>query len=178
MANILVVDDSKFFSSLLKKNIEQRLGFHVTSVETYAEAVAIIDERGDEFLVCLLDLTLPDALNGEIVDYAIDKEMPVVVFTSNFSDELRESMLAKNVIDYVIKENSSSLEYLLNLIRRLHRNNWMKALVVDDSATARSHIAGFLGSSARCGRNLFVVTGGAARGHLGSWRPDSGGQQI
>ena len=47
MANILVVDDSKFFSSLLKKNIEQRLGFHVTSVETYAEAVAIIDERGD-----------------------------------------------------------------------------------------------------------------------------------
>ena len=129
---------------MLKKNIEQKLGFHVTVAETYAAAVEIFDERGDEFLVCLLDLVLPDAPEGQVVDYAIGKSLPIVVFSSMFSDELRESILSKDIIDYVIKDNSSSLDYLMNLLRRLHRNNWIKALVVDDSKTARSHIAKLL----------------------------------
>jgi diguanylate cyclase (GGDEF)-like protein len=144
MTEILVVEDSKFFSSVIKKNIEQQLGFNVTVAENYAEAVEIVDARGDEFLVCLLDLTLPDAVDGEIVDYCTEKNIPSVVFSSRFSDELRESILAKKVIDYIIKDNPSSIAYLLNLVRRLQRNTHIQALVVDDSGTARTHISNLL----------------------------------
>ena len=52
----------------------------------------------------------------------------------------------EHIIDYVVKDTPSSLNYLMGLVEELSRNRQNKVLVVDDSATARHHIAGLLQS--------------------------------
>lgn len=144
MAKLLIVEDSKFFSSLLEKKVENELGIPVVAVSDMAGAKAVISEMKDDFFLALLDLTLPDAPNGEIVEYVRSEEIPVVVFTGTFTEEMREDILAKGVIDYVTKDSPSSVEYLLSLVNRIWNNRKLTAMIVDDSKTARKATARYL----------------------------------
>jgi diguanylate cyclase (GGDEF)-like protein len=67
------------------------------------------------------------------------------------SDENREWILSKNVIDYVIKESIGDVDYLVGLIRRCYYNRSIKVLVVDDSTISRRVIRQLLE------RQLFIV---------------------
>jgi len=116
----------------------------VTCASTYAEAARIVEDRPNDFFIALLDLNLPDASGGEIVDYAISKALPSLVFTTQFSEELRKSLFSKNIIDYVVKETPSSLDYVISVVRRIHANIGLKALIVDDSKTVRSVVSGLM----------------------------------
>lgn len=141
---ILLVEDAKFFRSIIKSQIEKQLGFTVTCAETYAEACAIINERGDDFFLALLDLNLPDAPKGEIVDFVIDKSIPAIVFSGQFNEDLRDHLLQQNIIDYVVKDSPASIEYVITTVKRLYQNQFIKVLLVDDSRTARYQIHGLL----------------------------------
>ena len=137
MQKLLVVEDSTVFRAIVEQQIGQQLGIEVVLAATMAEGLAAVEGRTDEFFLALLDLTLPDAPDGEIVDAMLERGLPVVVFTSRYDEDLRESLLAKNVIDYVPKDSPASLKYLVSMVRRLQRNRETTALVVDDSVTAR-----------------------------------------
>ncbi len=137
MDRVLIVEDSKTFASLVKKKIEADLQLEVVWAACYAEAVAVLEQRQD-FLLALLDLNLPDAPNGEIVDYVIGKKIPPIIFTGEMSDELRDYILSKNVIDYVPKKSAHDIESLLRTIRRIRNNRSIKVLVADDSLTTRN----------------------------------------
>lgn len=141
---ILIVEDALFFRSIIKNQIEKQLGFSVTAAATYKEAVEILEERGDDFFLALLDLNLPDAPNGEIVEYVATKHVPALVFSGNFDEELREQLLQKSVIDYVVKDSPASIEYVISSVKRIYNNQFIKVLVVDDSQTARYQMAGLL----------------------------------
>ncbi|MCF8479889.1 MAG: diguanylate cyclase [Rhodospirillum sp.] len=141
---ILIVEDSQFFMHVLKRRVGQDLGFEVIAAETMAEAEAAIEAHGSELFLCLIDLILPDAPNGEIVDLMTGHKLPTVVFTGAFSEDLREQVLSHNVIDYVTKDSPASLEYLVSMVRRLCMNARLKAIVVDDSKTARAYIRDLL----------------------------------
>ncbi|MBT3359570.1 MAG: diguanylate cyclase [Rhodospirillales bacterium] len=144
MAKLLIVEDSKFFSSLLEKKVESELDIPVVAVSDMAGAKAAIAEMKEDFFLALLDLTLPDAPDGEIVDYVRSEEIPSVVFTGTFSEEMREDILAKGVIDYVTKDSPSSVDYLLSLVNRIWNNRNLTVMVVDDSKTARKMTARYL----------------------------------
>lgn len=141
---VLMVEDSKFFAAMVKKRIESELKFDVTWLQTYSDAVSLIDNEKPDFLVGLLDLNLPDAPRGEIVDFVLSRNIPSIVLTGNFSDEVRDSVWAKWVVDYVLKEDSYSVDYVVSLIRRIHRNRSIKTLVVDDSITSRTLVGKLL----------------------------------
>lgn len=141
---ILLVEDAKFFRSVIKSQIENQLGFTVTCAETYQEACAILDERSDDFFLALLDLNLPDAPKGEIVDYVIDKSVPSIVFSGQFNEELRDHLMQQNIIDYVVKDSPASIEYVITTVKRLYNNQTVKVLLADDSKTARYQMHGLL----------------------------------
>jgi len=141
---ILLVEDAKFFRSVIKSQIEKQLGFHVTCAETYAEACQILDEKADKFFLALLDLNLPDAPKGEIVDYVISKSVPALVFSGHFNEELRDHLMQQNIIDYVVKDSPASIEYVISTVKRLYQNQFSKVLLVDDSKTARYQIHSLL----------------------------------
>ncbi|MBK1665192.1 diguanylate cyclase [Rhodospirillum rubrum] len=141
---ILIVEDSPFFMHVLRRRIGQELGVPIIEVETLAQAALVIEEEGPNLFLCLIDLVLPDAPNGEIVDYVTGKGLAAVVFTGAFSEEMREHVLSSAIIDYVTKDSLASLDYLVAIVRRLCRNAHQKAIVVDDSRTARAYIGDLL----------------------------------
>jgi len=141
---ILLVEDAKFFRSVIKSQIEKQLDYRVTCAETYAEACAIIEEKGDQFFLALLDLNLPDAPDGEIVEYVIKNSIPSIVFSGQFNEELRDHIMQQNIIDYVVKDSPASIEYVISTVKRLHNNQFVKVLLVDDSKTARYQMQGLL----------------------------------
>jgi diguanylate cyclase (GGDEF)-like protein len=143
MVKVLIVEDAKFFLSILTSKLAVA-GYEVVSAATMAEAERRIAEHAGTLFLAILDLTLPDSPDGEVVDLAIERGLPVVVYSANFSEDVRDRVLSKKVIDYVVKEDPSSLDYLVNLVRRLDRNRDVTALVVDDATTARRYIADLL----------------------------------
>ncbi len=115
----------------------------VVSTESLEEAKAILESDTD-FLCAVLDFCLPDGPDGEVIDLALSYDMKVIVVTGKFDEQLRDAMLAKGVIDYILKDSFASISYLLPLLTRLNRNKYHKALVVDDSLTVRRHLVQLL----------------------------------
>jgi len=97
-----------------------------------------------DIFLSLLDLNLPDAPDGEIVDFVVEQKIPAVVFSASYTEDIRDRVLSQNVLDYVVKDSPASLDYITNLIRRVHRNRNISALVVDDARTARKYVADLL----------------------------------
>lgn len=141
---ILVVDDSKFFTRIVKKAIIDRIGAEVVTAETLAEAKKLLADGTANFHLALVDIILPDSSEGEAVEFLLQKRIPCIVFTSVYSEDLRQMILDWNVIDYVIKDTPSSLSYLMDIVERVHRNRETKILLVDDSKTSRQHVKSLL----------------------------------
>ena len=140
---ILIVEDSRSISQVLKKSLENGLGLDVVVVEDFATGAGLMDLEGDSFFLSILDLTLPDAMHGEIVDHARKRSVPAVVFTSTLDNRIRQDILTKNVIDYVVKSGRSTME-LIHFVERLWKNSFLKVLVVDDSPSARNYMSSLL----------------------------------
>lgn len=135
---ILVVEDSRSVSGFLCRQIEESLQFESVPAYSLAEARAIV-EKDDAFFVAVLDLNLPDAPDGEIVDTIRKKGIPAVILTATFDERLREEILAKHVVDYVLKDSRQSLDVVKDLIQRIYRNQDIAILVVDPSREFRSY---------------------------------------
>ncbi|ANP65460.1 MULTISPECIES: response regulator [Vibrio] len=139
---ILVVEDSRAFKNFLCQTISQA-GYEVIAAESYAEAKNLLSSAQDLFCA-VLDYCLPDAQDGEIIDLVLEHGHRVIVLTARFQEDTREKMLAKGVLDYILKDSMASVSYLLPLLKRLTNNQQHKCLVVDDSHTVRRHIAQLL----------------------------------
>ncbi len=142
MEKVLIVEDSKVFARVLIRKIEDELFFDTSWASTYEETVYILEESPErpDFFVAVVDLHLPDAPDGRTVDYIIAKGIPVIVYTGAFSEEHRDVLWSKRVVDYVLKETPDSLNYVTNLVKRIYKNKYISILVVDDSASVRRHV--------------------------------------
>ncbi len=132
MDKILVVEDTKFFSSILKQSLESELGISVIVAETMKSAELILSVRRDDFFLALLDLTLPDAHGDQIVQLAKNYNLPSIIFSSTLTDEIYNKMNEYDVVDYVVKDNPSALEYVLSLVNRYRNNKNINVLLVDN----------------------------------------------
>ncbi|NDY43442.1 diguanylate cyclase, partial [Dissulfurirhabdus thermomarina] len=139
---VLVVDDSRTIRRAIERKIESALGFEVASAKTFAEARELI-ESGGRFFVAILDLNLPDAPDGEVVDYVLARKIPVIVLTATFSDDVRDRMQEKNILDYFVKEGDIA-ESIIRLVQRIHDNQGIKVLVAEDSSFMRHALRALL----------------------------------
>lgn len=136
MKKVLIVEDSRMVMRVIKHVVKQSPLYIPFFAENFAEAKAIVEAEPDLF-AAMVDLSLPDAPNGEIVDFTLGLKLPTIVLTGSFDMERREKLLAKGVVDYVTKEGRFSYVYASNLIERLVKNEKVTVLVVDDSMTSR-----------------------------------------
>ena len=140
---ILLVEDTRLFTVMIRSAITEQLGIEVATATTLAEARARLD-AGERFLLCLADLVLPDANHVEVAELFARRNVPTVVFTGTFDAATRARILGLRVIDYVLKNSPGAVDYLLWLIERIRRNRGIAALVVDDSEPMRTHTADLL----------------------------------
>ncbi|WP_161795353.1 diguanylate cyclase [Xanthomonas sp. GPE 39] len=140
---ILLVENSRSFTDLLRAAIEQRVELQVTVVSTLAEAGIALDDGGPWFLV-LTGLVLADGNHDSVVDFFVARGVPTVVVSGVYDEGLRKRILNQQIIDFVLKNAPGTIDYLAWLVQRLVRNRRIAALVVDDSASARAYAASLL----------------------------------
>lgn len=147
MKHFLLVEDSPLVGKIIRHVMKGQNDLNCDIVTSLAAAREILDQHGNQhYLVAVVDLNLPDAPNGEVVDEMTARKIPTIVLTGNFDEERRNEVIDKGVVDYVIKESRFSYEYVLKLVNRLQRNQQIKILVTDDSSTSRNYITALLKS--------------------------------
>ena len=144
-SKILIVEDNKALAKLIAKKMEDNVEMDVDVAHSFAQAQVFLNTSKDYF-IALLDLNLPDAPNGEIVNYVISKGLPSIVLTGSMDDATRESFIHKDIVDYVYKGNMDDINYIFQIINRLSKNRQYKVMVVEDSAPFRNSLKKILTS--------------------------------
>ncbi|MDO5045874.1 GGDEF domain-containing response regulator [Campylobacter sp.] len=137
-SRILIVEDNKSLAKLIAKKMEDNVDLGVDIAYSLEEAKGFLKNVNDYF-IALLDLNLPDAPNGEVVDYVISKGLPSIVLTGSVDVKTREMFIHKDIVDYVYKGNMDDINYIFNTINRLRRNQQYKVMVIEDSLTFRNN---------------------------------------
>ena len=141
---ILIVEDSQLVAKVLLHIARQELDFEIKLATSFAEAKKIYEEISEEIFAALVDLNLPDAKEGEFVDYMLERKVPTIVLTGNVQPKIRETLLKKGIVDYVNKEGRYSYQYAVRMINRIKKNESIKVLVVEDSKVMRKQIVRLL----------------------------------
>ncbi|NWF66614.1 MAG: response regulator [Campylobacterales bacterium] len=136
MYKVLVVEDSKTIAKALAMKLIKH-GFEPHMFYSYEDVkLELTDEN--QYFAAILDLTLPDATNGEVVDLVLKYKIPSIVLTAVLDDEIYEFMTNKNIIDYVIKNREEDLDYTVSIVDKISKYIGKKVLIVDDSALSRT----------------------------------------
>lgn len=138
MKKVLVVEDSKLFSFVLNQKIRQLGDFEPVIVHTYDDAKKALKDGG--FFAAILDMVVPGAENGEVLDLTLAEGISSIVLTSRDDKAFKEMISSKEIVDYVIKESNEDIAYAVNLLARIDKNRRIKVLVVDDSKTFRTYL--------------------------------------
>ena len=156
MNKILLIEDSMMISRALSASIRKELNVEVDSAYTLADAKAKLAES-HEYFAALVDLTLPDAPDGEALDEVLQWHIPAIVMTASFSEEKRDELLERGLVDYIIKDSKTSFNYVVSLLRRLYLNQYISVLVVEDSFTGMQFVSRQL---KRCLLNVYEAADG------------------
>ncbi|KIM11870.1 MAG: hypothetical protein KU37_03165 [Sulfuricurvum sp. PC08-66] len=141
MSTILIVEDNKTLARAEKAILQKHLNFSVDIAFNYAQAQNLLKKKS--YFLALLDLNLPDAPNGEIVDL-IAKKIPSIVFTATYDDNVRDRVMSKGVLDYFVKGGIEDFNKVVEEVQRFKTNATKTVLVVEDSSTIRHAIVASL----------------------------------
>jgi diguanylate cyclase (GGDEF)-like protein len=148
---ILVVEDSEMVTKVLRHILQHTLTHELQFATSLADAKALCEQAETPFFAALADLNLPDAPDGEVVDFLLGEKIPTIVLTSSYDEQRRETLFNKGIVDYVTKEGRYAYSKAVSMINRLEKNQHIKVLVVDDSDMSRKHLVNLLK------RHLFQV---------------------
>ena len=155
MDRILIVEDNKTLAKLIAKKLKLELDFEVDIAFSLQET-KLFTSKYNYFLV-LSDLNLPDAPNGEVIEYLSKKNAHVIVLSGNIDKELRDKIIKTNVIDYFTKSGVEDINTIINTVKRVQNNQKHTILVVDDSVVFRKQTEAML-------KNLFYSVISVAHG--------------
>ena len=129
---ILVVDSSPLYSALIEGAVQKVYAGPIDVASSKSEVAALLDEHKGVHFLALMNLILPDAPNGEAVEFVASSQIPTVVFTKSIEPDVVQKIEQIGAVDYLVKEKAASLDLVSKTVRRLDRNRKIVALVVDD----------------------------------------------
>ena len=135
---ILLAEDTNVFTQMVSMRLKELLGVSVEVCRNFEELQACYEHSAEPVTLAISNINLPGAENGEALEYLIDLSIPTIVFTSTFHEATRETLIAKNVVDYILKDNIFAVDMLTESICRFLTNHRHHVLIVDDSPTARA----------------------------------------
>jgi diguanylate cyclase (GGDEF)-like protein len=137
MKKVLIVDDSKTILTLLEIELKKIADADLYFAEDYKSAVKLIRMHRGSFHAAILDLNLPDAPNGEVVKLANQNNIPAIVLSGTLNEDLKASIMKKDIIDFILKSDTSSVKFAVKSLHRILQNYDTQVLIVDDSKTYR-----------------------------------------
>lgn len=138
---VLVVEDSATIQKLIDMYIGYFAPYETIYLSSLAETENLLEQDNvAEYICAILDLTLPDSANGEILDLVNTFNLPIIILTASMERAINITIEFSHVIDYVQKRNIHELEHVALKVKELYLNQFTKVLVVDDSKFFVSHI--------------------------------------
>ena len=128
--DILIVEDSKLYSSLIKANIQKYILFANCDIVSSFDELKNIKKDYDLYIV---DYILTDTKADEHIEYLVNKNKRIILMTQ-FLEKFPKEKWNDKIIDFILKEDISVINYLIKLVKRLYKNKFLKVLLVDDSA--------------------------------------------
>lgn len=135
--HILVFVKDVDFAQTLKFDIEKTLPVEVITVSCLDDARVLLQDNPDKFFLSVTTVVNLDSDSFEKIDMLGEFNIPAIVIVDEYEDELRDQLIKRHVIDYVVSETRVDTNYICDLIKRILKNKSIKVLVVDDSKVAQ-----------------------------------------
>jgi diguanylate cyclase (GGDEF)-like protein len=137
MKKVLIVDDCQLILDMLENELKKYEGLELYFAKDYKSTVKLLRIYKSEFHAAILDLHLPDAPNGEVIQLVNSNKIPLVVLSGKLTQELKVSLLKRDIVDIVLKDDKSSIKFAAKALHRVLQNYDTTVLIVDDSKTYR-----------------------------------------
>lgn len=138
--NILIVEDNENTLNALQKEIQKYEGIGAFIASNYRDAIKLLRKERNNIHFAIIDLTLPDANEKQIVALTNSHHLPSIIFTGTSDAKMRDLVFNKEVIDYVLKENRKSVAYAIKRAYQFLKQHQRTLLIVDDSQLYRMAI--------------------------------------
>lgn len=119
MVEILIVEDEKAISDLIKINLSMA-GYSCTTAYDGKEAADLLENRN--FDLVLLDVMLPEISGFELMEYIRPMSIPVIFITAMGSLDNRVKGLTSGAEDYIVKPfEIAELMARVNIVLRRYK---------------------------------------------------------
>ncbi|NOR57451.1 MAG: diguanylate cyclase [Sulfurimonas sp.] len=137
MNHVLIIDDNVEQSRAIVKEIEKELDLKITPLNSYKETAQLLKTE-ERIHAAIVDPLLDDDLSAEVVDLLLEKNIPVIIYTSSdLNPDLFDEVVNKPIVDYVLKSSRNNCSIIVNLLGQVLRHEQTAILIIDDSATTR-----------------------------------------
>ncbi|MDH5786070.1 MAG: diguanylate cyclase [Chromatiales bacterium] len=131
--------------NILKTHISSAMDLETVCATTLTECKAKLKQVGRDNILCaVLDLTLPDAPNGEIVPYIQEAGIPVIILTASVERAIELTMSGDPIIEYVVKRGVEEIDHVRSLVEKVYKNQFSKVLIVGDSPSYVKYLSSLL----------------------------------
>jgi len=137
---ILVVDDSATIGIVVKNAVNSVVNMPVDLARTLAACEQMLSAHPDQYLVAVVDLSLPDAPDGEAVDLVLNSGVATIVLTGSLDNTTHERISAKPIVDYVTKQSPGSIAIVQKSVLHTLRNMQCKVLIVEPDPAYRDYL--------------------------------------
>ena len=141
---ILVVDDSATIGMVVKNAINSAVDMPVDLARSLAACKLLLAEHPEQYQVAVVDLSLPDAKDGEAVDMVLSSGVATIVLTGSLDTHTHERISAKPIVDYVTKQSPGSISIVQKSVLHTLRNMKSKVLIVEQDPSFRAHLKNIL----------------------------------
>jgi two-component system chemotaxis response regulator CheY len=119
MRNVLIVEDSKAIRSMIRVSLEEAGGFFAVEAGNGFEALKTLPTR--RFDLIITDINMPDINGLELIGFVKSnpeyKDIPLVIVSTEKSDEDKKRGLALGASGYVVKPFTK--EDLMSMIKNV-----------------------------------------------------------
>ncbi len=141
---VLVIENSQVSLNLMEKLVHKANLIPVGARSLYEARHKFSQATPEDYLCAVVGYQLPDAPAGEAIDFTTGAFLPTIVVTDEISNRVRDAVLARDVVDYVPKENNQVYDYIARLLARLDKNRHIGVLVVHGRRGPRAYMASLL----------------------------------
>jgi len=131
MSKLLIVEGSNIVRGVLKELLDETQEFNYVLTGSFQEAKKELSKTRYEFAV--VERTLKDAPNGEIIALLNKHNVAPIVHTNDIDEDFFEVFEGAQIVDYIQKQKNDNLSNVIAKLHRLKANKKVTILIVNDS---------------------------------------------
>jgi len=139
---VLLLQEDKDILEKLQHNLLKHTEYELITTDDCDEVQVLINEH--DFDATIVDIKVIEGRRSELINQLIEKNIPVILLTDSEDIALKESVMTKNIVSYIINQTDEDITYACWLLERLEKNRLSKILIVEDSMVYRKMISRIL----------------------------------